>query len=372
MGWLVGVPLLTAFVYAAWQLYNYTYWLFSLGDDPAGGRLPHVSVVVPFRNEAHNLGRLLASLAAQDYPGDRYEVILVDDHSEDGGAAGATLPVNARVIRLADGGNPEGCVAFKKAALSLGINRATGRVIVSTDADCSWSPGALRRIGERMAAGADVVLGPVFIDPVTDFCSAFQALDLAGYQLFTAATVVVGTPALANGAHFAFRRSAFERVGGYAGIDHLPSGDDVLLLHKFVAAGCFSIVYSTAVDGMVTTRPVAGWGALWRQRLRWAGKAGAYASGTLRVAQALAFVTSAAILLGLVLGVVFPQVLAYAGLAWLVKGAVDYLLLRSVCKHYGYTRPLRWYILAQLIYPFYLVAIGSAALLGFKAAWKGR
>jgi len=77
------------------------------------------------------------------------------------------------------------------------------------------------------------VLGPVLIAPADGFCNAFQALDLAAYQFLTAATAHQGRPALANGANFAFHRELFEAVGGYQGVDHLPSGDDVLLLHKF-------------------------------------------------------------------------------------------------------------------------------------------
>jgi len=373
LDWLPVAPPLTALIYAAWQTYNHVHWRRAIVPVTVEGESPRISIVVPFRNEAHNLDRLLRSLAAQHYPADKYELILVDDHSSDGGAAGAEpLPKNSKLFRLADYTLPRGTVAFKKAALTLGIAHAAGEVIVTTDADCEWSPDVLYHLGQRFAAGADVVLGPVLVAPVGDFCTAFQALDLAAYQLFTAATITAGTPALANGAQFAFRRSAFERVGGYTGVDHLPSGDDVLLLHKFAAAGNFRIDCTTAAAGVVTTRPVAGWRAFWRQRLRWAGKAGNYTSTALSVAQALAFVTSVAILSGLLLSFVNVAFLPAALAAWLIKGGVDWVLLRSVCRHYGYGELMRWYLPAQLIYPFYLVAIGTAALLGVKSEWKGR
>src|SRR5579871_1472441 len=47
------------------------------------GRLPHVAVVVPARNEAENIGLCLKSLAEQDYPGGRFRIIAVDDGSSD-------------------------------------------------------------------------------------------------------------------------------------------------------------------------------------------------------------------------------------------------------------------------------------------------
>ncbi len=371
MGWLAAVPLPIALAYAGWQGYNFYHWRRAVQQRfPAEPALPTIAIVVPYRDEAHHLPALLRSLRSQRYPSERYEIILVDDHSTDGGL-GADAGAQVVVLKLADTVIPPGTVAYKKAAITYGISRTSAEIIVTTDADCHWPADTLDELARSFARGADVVLGPVFCAPVRGFCDAFQALDLAGYQLFTAASVAVGRPTLANGAHFAFRREAFIQLGGYAGVDHLPSGDDVLLLHKFMRAGLQTVAL-TAPGALVTTAPVTGWRALWRQRLRWAAKAGHYASPALSLAQALAFVTSAAILGGLLLGFFIPGLWGAALVTWLVKGVVDWVLLRSVCGHYGHGHLMRWYPCAQLIYPVYLVAIGTAALLGVKTEWKGR
>ena len=372
MGLLPYVPLLLAGCYALWQGYNYFFWRRAVGQTfPATDVLPRIAVIVPFRDEADTLPYLLASLTLQDYPADRYELILVDDHSSDGGGDAGEGSWGVKVLRLADHTDGNTTVAHKKAALALGIAHTSADLIVTTDADCTWPRGGLRQLAQGYATGADVLLGPVTVEPATDLCAAFQGLDFLGYQLFTAAAVAAGTPALANGAHFAFRRTAFERVGGYAGVDHLPSGDDVLLLHKFLAAG-MRVACSTAPAAVVTTRPEMDWSALWRQRLRWAGKAGDYGSPVLQLAQGLAYLTSLAIVAGLLIGLLRDDIFTRAVLAWGVKALVDYLLLRDVARHYGQEGLLRWYGAVQLVYPFYLVAVGTAALLGMKAAWKGR
>ena len=371
---MAAIPLVLAVGYAAWQGYNYYYWLRALaGQYPVATEQLSVAVLVPFRNEATHLPALVDDLLQQDYPPDQYEIILLDDHSTDGGGdAGAIGWGKAvRVLRLEDYPNYATTVAHKKAALQLGIDHTTAELIVTTDADCRWDPGILTALNRVATAGNDVVLGPVAVAPVSDTCSAFQALDVLGYQLFTAASVAAGAPALANGAHLAFRRKAFEQVGGYTGVDHLPSGDDVLLLHKFLAAG-MRIGCSTDPEARVITKPEAGWSAMLRQRVRWAGKAGNYGSTSLSVAQALAFLTALGILVGLGWGVFDIRFLGPALLAWLLKGVVDGVLLRSVCRHYGYSELMRWYGVAQLIYPFYLVGVGTAALLGVRVAWKGR
>ena len=375
MSGLAALPLLLAVVYAVWQGYNLYFWhRASAQRFPAADAQFSTAVLVPFRNEATHLPTLVQDLLAQDYPADRYEIILLDDHSTDGsaGAAGAQdVKGNLRVLRLQDHPAYATTIAHKKAALQLGVDHTTAELIVTTDADCRWPAGTLTALNRVAQAGHDVVLGPVGVAPVHGVCSAFQALDVLGYQLFTAASAAAGTPALANGAHLAFRRTAFAGVGGYAGVDHLPSGDDVLLLHKFVAAG-MRVACSTVPAAMVTTKPEAGWEAMLRQRIRWAGKTGNYGSAALRLAQALAFLTSLGILVGLAWGVFDGQFFAPALLAWLVKGVADGVLLRAVCRHYGREDLLRWYGLAQLIYPFYLVGVGTAALLGVRVKWKGR
>ena len=375
MAWLAPLPLLLALIYATWQGYNLYYWHRAVAQQfPTSDTQFSIAVLVPFRNEATHLPALVQDLLAQDYPPDRYEIILLDDHSTDGSAAVAgarDVEGKLRIFHLQDHPAYAATIAQKKAALQLGIDHTTAELIVTTDADCRWPAAVLRELNRTVQAGHDVVLGPVGIAPVHDACSAFQALDVLGYQLFTAAAVAAGTPALANGAHLAFRRTAFARVGGYTGVDHLPSGDDVLLLHKFVAAG-MRVACSTAPDAVVTTKPEAGWVAMLRQRIRWAGKAGRYASAALSVAQGLAFLTSLGILVGLLWGGWDGRFLGFALLAWLVKGIADGVLLRAACRHYGRAELMRWYALAQLIYPFYLVGVGTAALFGVRVKWKGR
>lgn len=360
-------------LYTVWQLRNLRLWATPDREPPVPEDLPSLSVVVPFRNEAGRLPALLDSLYAQDYPGD-WEIILVDDHSDDGGGNAVRAPggILLRQFRLAEYPAYLGGPAYKKAAIMLGIDRARGEFIVTTDADCQWAPGGLTALGRRFATGADVVLGTVLIDAASDLCSAFQALDLAGYQLLTRASVVAGTPTLANGAHFAFRKAAFIGVGGYTGVDHLPSGDDVLLLQKFVRDGGYLVWHAGGAADVVTTRPVAGWRALWRQRLRWAGKAGNYASPSLTFAQALAFCTSFTIVAGLVLGFVRPAFACIAVAVWVGKAGVDYLLLERYCRFFGRARWMGYYWPVQAIYPFFLVAVGLAALSGVRPEWKGR
>lgn len=116
--------------------------------DPA--QTPTVSILVPARNEATNLTRLLPTLLAQDYPA--YEVIVYDDGSTDGTPALLSAWRHERLRVVRGEGPPPGWLG-KVFALYSATRDATGEVFLFLDADTRLTnPGALRRLVRRYAA----------------------------------------------------------------------------------------------------------------------------------------------------------------------------------------------------------------------------
>lgn len=375
--WL-SLLLLFTVAYLGWQLAMHRGWQRLLRRRPGAEAkpLPFISVLLAARNERAHLPQSLAALAAQDYPADCFEIIVIDDHSTDGSpewVAAQPLP-GLRLLHLSDFLQGRAIVAHKKAALTYGISAARGSLIATTDADCCPPPGWLRQLAKARAVGYEFITAPVIIAPVTNLLTAFQALDLAAYMRLTGSAQAWGHPLLANGANLAFSRTLFERIGGYAGIDHLPSGDDVLLLQKALAVVPAAITFLPAPAATVVTRPLYRWGDLWQQRLRWAGKTAAYRDRRLTVLQALAFGLSGLILGALALAPLLgAPLLAVAGLlVWLVKAAADYAALRAMARHFGHPRWLRWFAAVETLHTVYLVAVGLATLLRPRTVWKGR
>lgn len=333
---------------------------------------PLISILVPARNEAQAIAACLRALLSQHYPPHRMEVLVIDDHSTDGTAAVALALADPRIRvlslarHLAQTPAAGPLRAFKKAALNLGIAEARGELIVTTDADCIAPPQWLVSLAGAYARGAEFICAPVRIHGPNRFLTAFQALDVAGVMVLTGGAVALGRPLLANGANLAFTPALFRRVDGYAGHEHEPSGDDVLLLQKVTAARAGRVVFLPQVTAAVATAPAPGWPQFWRQRLRWAGKTSAYSNWRLTVFQGGAYLLSLALLLGWFFA---PGATAFA---WAVKLSADGLYLRAAARALGSAPYLRWYPLAGPLHVVYLAAIGSAALLGFKASWKGR
>lgn len=116
-----------------------------------------VSVIVPVYNEFENVARLCAKLhASLSRLGRSYELILVDDGSRDGTweklKEQANLVPHLRLIRLRRNFG-------QTAAMSAGIHKANGQVIVTLDADLQNDPDDIPLLLERVDRGADVVSG---------------------------------------------------------------------------------------------------------------------------------------------------------------------------------------------------------------------
>ncbi len=90
--------------------------------------LPKVSIIIPVRNEANNVGNLLQDLEKQDYPGNKFEVLIIDDASEDNTVEiinGLNSSLEIKLFPL----KPTSFRSKKKAAITQGVNIAKGELI---------------------------------------------------------------------------------------------------------------------------------------------------------------------------------------------------------------------------------------------------
>ncbi len=207
---------------------------------PAPARFPRVSVLVPARNEEHNIERCIRSLLAQDYPD--FEVLALDDESTDRTRAilEALAGCDPR-LKVLDGRPLEAGWLGKNWACAQLAAQAAGDLLYFTDADTFHRPRALRAMvttmeGER----ADLVSGFPRQEVLTwgekllvPFFSwvmySFMPLALA-YR--------VKRPALACaiGQMLLIRRAAYYESGGHQAVrSSIP--EDLALARRFAARG---------------------------------------------------------------------------------------------------------------------------------------
>lgn len=229
-----------------------------------------VSVVVPVRDGAATIGRLLQDLYAQDHPRTQLEVWVVDDGSTDRTEAivRGMMPRWPELHWVAARG--EG----KKAAITTGVAMARGELVLLTDADVRCGPARVGDVAQEwQRTNVDLLLMPIAVEGA-GWLGRVQGDEQAAMTWVGAAAALEGRPLLANGANMAFRKKAFEQVGGYSG-DHRSSGDDLFLLERFQKAG-LSMGYLLDPRVVVRTDAEHDVPGFWRQRLRWAGKMRAF------------------------------------------------------------------------------------------------
>lgn len=329
-----------------------------------------VSIIIPFRNEAANLPDLLAALAQLQLVEIQAEIILVDDHSTDNSteiitqflAQDPNLAAHTRLLRAEGQG--------KKAALATGIAYSTSPLILCTDADTTPPPQwVTRMLAPFHHSEVVAVCGPVTLTGTSLF-QRLQSLESAGLVSLGAGAIALGYPTLANGANFAFRRSAFNSVGGYSDNQHIASGDDELLLHKLARQG--RIAFIDHQQATVPTPALSTWAAFRRQRIRWLSKTQAYRNPPTTIGQFLG-------LLGQVL-LIISTFLAFSGHLNLVEFSLiaalktlpEFLLIAHGTVRWGQWGNLLLLPLASLLYPLYVLWIAATAPFAQHYNWKGR
>ncbi|HEX8059997.1 MAG TPA: glycosyltransferase [Cyclobacteriaceae bacterium] len=321
-----------------------------------------ISIVIPIRDEAHNIPALLSSLANIQYP--HFEIILVDDHSSDNPQLAAHNPQLVRLIHSPGHG--------KKSAISHAIQNSTRDIIVTTDADCCVTPQWLEKINAAFQdARIQMMIGGVRIEEDQTLFSRLQSLEFVSVAVTGAATLGLGFPTMCNGANLSYRRSAFLQVDGYSGNEKISSGDDEFLLNKINHTSKGSIGYLCSSASLVTSSPLPLVTSFLSQRFRWAGKWSSNISLTTRLFALVVWLFHLSFIL-----MAFSPVFGF--ISWnlfaILAGAkvfVEALLLIPAAKFYQVK--WRWisFLVLQFVYSFYVITIGFMSQT-FSPKWKGR
>lgn len=362
--------------YATLMMVYLVGWLLEKSTNVAEHFVPRtkISVVIAARNEAENIGRCIDSILAQDYPAALFEVIVVDDFSEDD-TAGIVAAYNAaqvRLVKLSEVLKDRSTKAFKKAALSAGIARSSGELIVTTDADCSAGPRWLLQLAAKFEQDdAQVIIAPVTYIQDHSVAGLFQSLDFMTMQGITAAARRLGLGRMANGANFAFSREAYDAVNGYEDTTHIASGDDYLLLVKLANRYPQRIRYLKSREAIVRTAPQAGWKALLNQRIRWASKSGKYKDQRLTAILILVYLFNLSLALITISSFFYKAYLPLMISLWLIKIVAELLFLLPVAGFFNKRSELLWFPILQPLHLLYICLAGFFGYLG-KYEWKGR
>ena len=332
----------------------------------------YISIIIPFRNESQNILETLSSLEKQDYSKDKFEVIFVNDFSDDDSLellCKAEKSLNIKIISL-----PEDYSKYqhKKRAIRFGIENAMGSIIVTTDADCIHNTKWLRTLMGQFDDETGFVSGPVeFIEESTLF-NRMQKLEFAGLVLTGAGLIGIKEPIICNAANIAYRKKVFDEVSGFTYKHSLSSGDDELLMQKIRKETNYKIKFCMNKEAVVRTSSNRNLNQFYQQRKRWASKGLFYSNHYLILKLIMIFLFYLSFPLQLVLGIFYnPLFLISMLLCFSIKAMMEYIILKTGANNLFNKSILKPFIPAEVLHIPYILIAGISGALG-DYIWKER
>ncbi len=194
-----------------------------------GSFQPFVSVIVPAKNESLNIKKCIKSLVLQSYPKKRYEIIVVDNDSDDEtGDIARSFDVNVFLFK----GGPVGAVR------NYGVKCSSGEILAFIDADCEASPYWIERAVALICSNANVVAvgGRPILRPNASWVERSWVLPQGD--------IPENLRSLCGASMF-FRRIDYEKVSGFD--DSINAGEDTRISYELKKSGG-TILYSTDAD----------------------------------------------------------------------------------------------------------------------------
>ena len=366
---LTGIIAALFITYASLIIYYWQSWrsipLFQSSQQHPSTK---ISVIVPARDEEKNIEALLHSISDQIYPKELLEIFVIDDNSTDNTAAIASQLPFVKLITL----KQQDINSHKKKAIEIGIAAASGDLIITTDADCIAPPNWLLTIENfYKQTNAVFVVAPVDINCGSSLVQLFQAMDFMVLQGITGASVYKEMHSMCNGANLAYERKAFHAVNGFMGIDHIASGDDMLLMYKIEKHFTGRIQYLKSKEAIVSTQPVNSWSAFFNQRIRWASKADKYDDKRIFWVLLIVYLFNLSFIGLLTAGFWLSFYWWIALVLFVAKTLIEFPFLISISSFFDKKYMLKFFIFLQPLHILYIIIAGWLGKFG-SYEWKGR
>lgn len=331
-----------------------------------------VSIIVPFRNEEKNILNTYNSLTTQNYPTEKFEIIFVNDSSDDNSLQLLeNLPKKENVV-IFSVPIDYSVNAHKKRAIRFGIEKSKGEIIVTTDADCLHPNYWLKNLLKFMDEETGFVSGPVEFNSNSNLFSEMQRLEFAGLVITGAGLIGAGNPIICNAANIAYRKKAFEEVGGFTYQMSLSSGDDELLMQKIHRDTDYKIKFALDKNAIVSTETNPSIKDFYHQRKRWASKGLFYGDHLLLLKLILIFLFYLSLVVQPILGIFLTTEFFFTFLiSFILKISTEYLLLKKGTTLLFDSKILKPFLITEILQVPYILVSGFMGMFG-NLVWKDR
>lgn len=327
---------------------------------------PLVSVVVPARNEQDRIGRCIRSLLNSNYPEELFEIIIVNDRSNDK-TKDIVLELsrghsNIKLVNIAED-NTNKNLSGKSGALDAGINASGGEIILMTDADCAVSREWIRTMVKGFKNEKVGMIPSFTLVKYKNLFHKFQAIEWIFMETMASGGIGLKQPLGCFGNNIAIRKSHYEEFGGYANISFSVTED--LALMSAMHNSKKEIKFFCNYESTVKTLPCETFSDYISQHRRWT--IGGQALGW---RAAIFVLSSLAIWCGIIVAALLPSFELFITVV-VTRVLGDFIVIAPSLIKLKEKNLFPW-IFPAVIFLMVLELIVPFFLLNKKVEWKGQ
>ena len=342
--------------------------------------LPFVSVLVAARDEERNIADCLESLVRQQYPSDRYEIVVVNDRSTDSTSSIIKSYMEEhKMVRCINIDSNKSGLTGKQNALNKGLRFCTGEIILNTDADCIAGPLWMRRTVSHFTPGIGLTIGfsTTYFD-ARYYCSGrprrrplfadLQSLDMLFLIEAAAGAIGMNVPVSCLGRNLAYRKPILNDID-YSGMGYTITEDAALI--QAVARNTdwdIAVVYDK--DATVSTLAEESVKQFLSQRIRWILGGRATRSWP-QIPLHVIFLFHLCLAISFPLMFFVRSFIAITLFSTLIKATLDFIRCWRVCKAFDRTDLLKLFVPYEVFMVFYSVLTGLSSIFIREIRWKG-
>ena len=326
--------------------------------------LPFVSVVIAAKNEEDNLSHLIDDLIKQEYPLNKFEIIIVNDRSSD-----STSDIlkktseNYSFIKTIEIEKKSETMTPKKFAISQGIKMAKGEVIIATDADCRVGKFWIASMTYSLINKNGIIIGYSEIkENLKTFFEKYQKIDFLAILIANAGAAGWNQYWSGTGQNLAYYKKDFLKIKGFEPVKNDISGDDMYLVQSIskLKNGFIHI----DPNSYVKTKALTSIKEFINQRTRWSSnsKSTYHTTPFFLLFLITSFTQNFLILLSLLF---YQHLLSF----FLIKFLFDTLVVYLGAKLFNRKFHFEVYLIWAILQPIYIPIIGILGLRG-KFSWK--
>lgn len=324
-----------------------------------------VSVIVAARDEEENIRDCLISLNNLNYPEGKIQIIIVDDKSTDrtGEIVDEFIKDKTKFLKVVTQRNI-GELKGKTLAIANGIDKATGEIIMTTDADCVVSPDWAKTIVSYYTSDDVAIVDGMTNQHEYSAFSSMQSVDFIYLLTVASGSINMGKPLSCIGNNMSYRRSVYEEIGGYTALKFSVTEDFNLLMatHKLKK---YKIIYPVDPGALVTSKPCLNYKSLYRQKKRWS-------IGGLESDFAGYFVMTTAFITHICMMLTPFLYSTSVFLLFAFKVFIDYFFLAPVYRKLNLKFKLKDFLIFEIYFILYVFIVPFVLVFDRKVEWKGR